>query len=64
MISLDRNPCFAERNRLSAKASRLRLRVTAESASPRAAAPQRRVFAMPSEFGPCGRSALEVSVKE
>jgi len=34
MISLDRNPCFAERDRLSAKASRLRLRATAESASP------------------------------
>ena len=36
MISLDRNPCFTERNRLSAKAYRLRLRATAESASPRA----------------------------
>ena len=35
-ISLDRDPCFAERNRPSAKASRLRLRATAESASPRA----------------------------
>ena len=35
MISLDRNPCFAEGNRPSAKASRLRLSATAESASPR-----------------------------
>lgn len=57
MISLDRNPGFAERNRLSAKASRLRRR--AIGFAPRAAAAPPRACSLRcrSKFGPAGSSA-------
>jgi hypothetical protein len=55
MISLDRNPCFAEGNRPSAKASRLRLSATAESASHRERPLRRRAR------GLCHRSMLSPS---
>jgi hypothetical protein len=57
MISLDRNPGFAERNRLSAKASRLRRRAIGFARRAAAAPPRGCSLRCRSKFGPAGSSA-------